>query len=54
MDILVVFHMETKVSLKYFVNGRLWKHFFASNSPQTPLNLISWPILVSLRPFTQF
>ena len=41
-------------SLKYFVNDCLWKQFFASNSPQTPSNLISLTILVTVRPFTQF
>ena len=46
--------METRASLKYFVNGCLCKHVFASNSPQTPTNLISLAILATLRPFTQF
>ena len=45
--------METRISLKYFVNGSLWKDVFASNSPKTPSNLISLTILVTLRPFTQ-
>ena len=47
-----LFHMETRVSLKYFVNGCLWKHIITSNSPQTPSNLISLTILVTLRSFT--
>ena len=46
--------MKTRVSLKYFVNDCLWKHCFASNSPQTPSNLISLIILVTLSSFTQF
>ena len=46
--------MKTSVSLKYFMNDRLWKHFFASNSPQFPSNLISLTSLVTLSPFTQF
>ena len=46
--------MESRVSLKYFVNGCLWKQFFACNSPKTTLNLISLIILVTLRLFTQF
>ena len=46
--------METRASLKYFVNGCLYKHVFASNLPQTRTNLISLAILVTLRPFTQF
>ena len=50
----VLFHMETRVTLKYFVNGGLWKQFFASNSTQTSSNLISLTILVTLRPYTQF
>ena len=48
-----LFNMETtRASLKYFVNGCLWKHFFASNLPQTHSNLNSWLILVALRTFT--
>ena len=27
----VLFHMETRVSLKYFVNDCPWKYIFASN-----------------------
>ena len=42
--------MKTRVSLKYFVNDCLWKHFFDSNSPQTLVNVISLPILATLRP----
>ena len=45
--------METKVSLKCFVNDCLCKYFFASNSPQISSNLISLRILITLRPFTQ-
>ena len=44
--------MEPRVPLKYFVNSCLYKHFFHSNSSQTPSNLISFMILVTLRPFT--
>ena len=46
--------METRVSLKYFGNGCLWKHIFASNSPQTSSYLISLLILVTLRPLIHF
>ena len=46
--------MKTTVSLKYFVNDCLWKHFIASTSPQTPSNFISLTILVTQRPFTEF
>ena len=45
--------MKTRVSLKYFVSYCLWKPF-DSNSPETPSNLISLTILVTLRPFTLF
>ena len=46
--------MKTRVSLKYFMNDCLWKHFLASNVPQTPSNLISMTVLITLRSFTQF
>ena len=46
--------MKARVSLRHFVNDYLWKQFFASNSSQTPSDLISLTILVTLRPFTQF
>ena len=49
-----LFHMKTRVSLKYFVNDCFGKPPFDSNSPQIPLNLISLTILVTLRPFTLF
>ena len=49
-----LFGMKTRVFPKLFVNDCFWKHFFACNLPQTPSNLISLPILVTLRPFTQF
>ena len=32
----------------------LWEQFFASNSHQTPSNLVYLIILITLRPFTQF
>ena len=32
--------MKTRISLKYYVNDSLWKQLFASNSPQSFLNLI--------------
>ena len=43
--------MKTRVSLKYFVTGCLWKPFFGSNLLQTPLILISLAISVTLMPF---
>ena len=49
-----LFHMKTRVNLKYFVNDCVRKQFFAPTFPQTPPNLISLTILVTLRPFTQF
>ena len=50
----ILFHMKTRISLRYFVNDCLWKHFLASNSPQTSSNLIYLSILLTLMPFTQF
>ena len=49
-----VFHMKTKVSLKYFLNVCLWKLFAASLLPQIPLNLILLTILRTPRPLTHF
>ena len=49
-----LFHVKTKVFLKYFVRGCLWKQVFASNLPQAPSNLICLAILVTLRSLTQF
>ena len=49
-----LFQIETRVKLKQFLTGYLWKHFFASKSPHTPLSLISLTILVALMPCTQF
>ena len=31
-----LFHIETKVCVKYFVHDCLWKEFFDSNLPQEP------------------
>ena len=45
--------MKTKVSLKYFRNDCQWKECFAFNSTQTPSNLITLTILLTLRLFTQ-
>ena len=49
-----LFHMETRVFLKYFVRGCLWKKALASNLPQVPSNVICLPILVALCSLTQF
>ena len=46
--------MKTRVSLKHFVNDRLWKTFLDSTWPGIPSNLISLTILVTLRPSTLF
>ena len=35
-----LFHMQTRVSLKYFVNDSLWKSFLDSNLAHTPSYLI--------------
>ena len=42
---IVLFHIKSSVYLRYFVNNCLWKHFFASNSPQTISNLMSLSFL---------
>ena len=47
-------HMKTRVNLKYFVTDGLSKPFSGSNLPQTLLNLTSFPISVTLMPFTLF
>ena len=50
-----LFHMKTRVSLKYFVTDCLWKPFLNSNLSKTPSNFqISLIILVTPRPFTLF
>ena len=50
-----LFHMKTRVSLRYFVIYCVWKLFFYySNSSRTPSNLISSTFLVTLRLFTLF
>ena len=46
--------MKTRVSLKYFATDCLWKPFIDSNLHQTPSNLISLTILVTVRPSTFF
>ena len=46
--------MKTRVCLKYIVQDRIWKQFFASNPPKVPLNLICLSILVTLRMLTPF
>ena len=46
--------MKARVYLKYFVHDCLWKHFLASNSPQSPSNFICLTILVTLRPLKLF
>ena len=49
-----LFHMKTKVFLKYFVRDCLWKTFLASKLPQTPSNLIFLKIFLTLMSLTQF
>ena len=46
--------MKTKVNVKYFVTDCLWKHFFDSNLPQTPSNLISLIVLITISHFVLF
>ena len=47
-------HMKTRVNLKYFVTDGLSKPSSGSNLPQTLLNITSFPISVTLMPFTLF
>ena len=49
-----LYHMKTRVGLKYFVHDCLQKQCFASNLPQLSSNMIYLTILVILRPLTQF
>ena len=44
--------MKTRANRRCFVNDCLWKHFFGTNSTQTPSNLISSTILVTPRHLT--
>ena len=46
------FLCSDRVSLKWIMDDCLWKQ--ALKLPQTPLNLISLTILVTLRPYKQF
>ena len=46
--------METRINRRCFVNNCLWKQFFASDSTQTPSNLIFMTILVPPRHLPQF
>ena len=45
---------KTRVRLRHPVNDCLWKQAFASNLRQTPSNLISFTIFVTLRSVTKF
>ena len=49
-----LFHMKTRVCLKYFVNHCLWKQFLDSNSRHTTSSLICLTSFVNLRPMAQF
>ena len=49
-----LFHMKTRVSLRYFVSYCVSKHFFDSKSPQTTSNLFSLTVSVTLRPSKLF
>ena len=46
--------MKTRVSLKYFVTGCLWKPYFDFKLTQTPSNLVSLAISVTAIPFKLF
>ena len=47
-------NMKTIANLKYFVTDCLRKPFTGSKSPQIRLDLVSWPISVTLMSFTLF
>ena len=49
-----LFHVKTRVCLKYYVNGCVCGQLFASNSLQPPLNFICLTIFVTVMPLTQF
>ena len=49
-----LFHRKTRVSLKYFATDSLSKPFFDSKLSQTPSNLISLIILVTVKLFSSF
>ena len=49
-----VFHMKTRVCVKYFVNVCFSKQFLASKSPQTISNLICLTTFETPRPLAQF
>ena len=49
-----LFHMKSRVYLKYFVNVCVCKQFFAFNLPQTPSNLFFLTNFVTLSPLTLF
>ena len=51
---ITLFHMKTKVYLKYFVNDSLGKQCFTPNFSHTPLNLIYSNTLGTRRLLTQF
>ena len=49
-----LFHLKTRVCLKFFVNHCLWKQFLDSKLPYRTSSLICFIIFVNLRPMTQF
>ena len=49
-----LFHMKTKVFLKYFVRDFIWKTFLASKLSQIPSNLVFLKIFLTLMSLTQF
>ena len=50
----VLFHIETKVSRRYFVTACLWKTFFDSNSSWTSPTWFSARLFLTLRLLTLF
>ena len=51
---MVCYFTWNRVSIKYFVNVCLWKHFFPFNLSQTTANLIFSKVLVTPRLFALF
>ena len=51
---VVLFHIETKVSLRYFITACVWKTFFDSNSSSTPPTLFPFRMFLNLGLLTLF
>ena len=49
-----IFHIKSKVYIRYFVHGCLWKNCFDSNSPHASSKLNCIKNSATLRPLTPF